>query len=397
MEIVFPSGFRGVGVHCGLKQDATREDLTLIVTDMPVTAAGVYTQNVVVAAPVTLDRQRTPADDVRLVVANSGNANACTGEQGLADARHMARLAAAACDASEEQSLVLSTGIIGELLPMDKIAVGISHAAGELGTTHASVVSAARGLMTTDTTHKIAHRTVPLGEAAVSIVGLAKGAAMIGPNMATMLAVVMTDAKLSPPTAQKMLAQAVDRSFNCIRVEGHTSTNDTVLLLASGCAQKTAMPSTLLEGFEAALNELCIELARAIPADGEGASHLVQVQVQGCATRDNAKRIATAIADSPLVKTAVTGADPNWGRVISAAGYAGIPFDPQSVDLKINGTCLYEQGTPVEFNESAVSQSIRDNRETHILLQLGEGHQEATMWTCDLTEEYIRLNTDYHT
>ncbi|MBM99341.1 MAG: bifunctional ornithine acetyltransferase/N-acetylglutamate synthase [Planctomycetaceae bacterium] len=389
-----PLGFSMSGVHAGIKQDKTREDISLIKSESTCTAAGVYTQNKVVAAPVILDRQRTPAADIRGIVINSGNANACTGEQGEQDAEEMARLAAAEFGANPEQVLVLSTGIIGEPMPMPTIAAGIKTVASQLGTDEAQVVAAARGLMTTDTSHKIAVREIPLTTGEGRVMGFAKGAAMIGPNMATMLGVILTDVALSPDEAQQLLCDAVNDSFNCISVEGHMSTNDTVLLLSSNQHQPTDSERATLHE---AIHDACIELARAIPNDGEGATHLIQVDVSGCRTRNEAHQIARTIADSALVKTAVTGADPNWGRIVSAAGYAKVDFDPSEVCLKLNGTMLYEAGNPVAFDAESVSASIRENRNTHIDFRLQQGDAAVTFWTCDLTTEYVHLNADYHT
>ena len=389
-----PLGFSMSGVHAGIKQDKTREDISLIKAESACTAAGVYTQNKVVAAPVILDRQRTPAADIRGIVINSGNANACTGEQGERDAEEMTRMAAAEFGANPEQVLVLSTGIIGEAMPMSTIAAGIKTVASQLGTEEAQVVAAARGLMTTDTIHKIAVREIPLTNGEGRVMGFAKGAAMIGPNMATMLGVILTDVALSPDEAQQLLCDAVNDSFNCISVEGHMSTNDTVLLLSSNQHQPTDSERATLHE---AIHDACIELAKAIPNDGEGATHLIQVDVSGCRTRDEAHQIARTIADSALVKTAVTGADPNWGRIVSAAGYAKVDFEPSEVCLKLNGTVLYEAGNPVAFDAEAVSASIRENRNTHIDFRLQQGDAAVTFWTCDLTTEYIHLNADYHT
>jgi len=215
--------------------------------------------------------------------------------------------------------------------------------------------------------------------------------------MATMLAVVMTDAALDPNTAQTLLKAAVDRSFNCISVEGHMSTNDTVLLLASGAATKQPLAGGDLAAFQSALSELCIELARQIPDDGEGASHLITIDVRGCKTRDDARRIARTVADSALVKTAVAGGDPNWGRIVSAAGYAGVSFDPAGVDLSVNGFSLYERGGPVAFDARTVSTAIKSSRETNILLTLREGTAAVRFWTSDLNVEYVRFNADYTT
>ena len=397
MSLCVPKGFLLAGVHCRIKSDPRKQDLTLVMSETPATAAGVFTQNVVHGAPVALNRRRTPSDRIRAVVINSGVANACTGERGLEDARQMARLAAAACAAQEDQALVMSTGVIGEYLPMDKIEQGIMSAAVKLGSSESALVSAARGMMTTDTVHKLAGRSLELSGRRIQITGMAKGAAMIGPNMATMLGLILTDAVMDPQAAQDALGEAVDESFNCISVEGHTSTSDSVLLLANGQAGGEPPLGEDLVGFRRALTELCVELARAIPADGEGATHLISIEVSGCNNLRSARQIAKTVANSPLVKTAVAGADPNWGRVVSAAGYAGVDFDPAGVSLSINGFLLYQGGTPVGFDACAVSDSIRSQRDTLIQLRLGEGQADARFWTTDLTAEYVRLNADYHT
>jgi len=397
MSVCVPKGFLLAGVHCRIKGDPRKQDLTLVVSETPATAAGVYTQNLVHGAPVALNRRRTPSNRIRAIVVNSGVANACTGERGLRDAEQMARLAAAACGAEEDQVLVLSTGVIGAFLPMDKIAQGITAAAGKLAADEAALVSAARGMMTTDTVHKLAGRSLEVSGRQIRITGLAKGAAMMGPNMATMLAVILTDAALLPEVAQAALAAAADESFNCISVDGHMSTSDTALLLANGQAGGEPLCGDDLAGFRRGLGEVCVELARAIPADGEGATHLISIEVCGCANRQSARQIAKTVANSPLVKTAIAGADPNWGRIVSAAGYAGVPFDPAGVTLRINGFLLYEGGTPVGFDARAVSESIRSHRDTLVELELREGEAGTRFWTSDLTAEYVRLNADYHT
>ncbi len=397
MSIAIPLGFRLAGIYSGVKRNTSKLDLSLVVSDRPCVAAGVYTQNKVFAAPVALDRARTPADNIRAVVINSGNANACTGDRGMQDAEAMARAAAATCDVPEVQALVLSTGIIGAFLPVDKILPGIDQAAKALATGEEALVNAARGMLTTDTTHKIASRRIRVDGREITIAGMAKGAAMIGPNMATMLGLILTDAPLEMSVAQQMLSEVADESFNCISVDGHMSTNDTVLLLANGAVGGEPLSGAGLKAFREALVTTCSELARAIPADGEGATHLITLEVTGCATAAAARQIARTVANSPLVKTAVAGADPNWGRIVSAAGYAEIEFDPAGVDLHVNDFKLYERGAPVEFDAAVVSASIRGNRDTHIVLSFSEGTASSRFWTTDLTAEYVRLNADYHT
>jgi glutamate N-acetyltransferase / amino-acid N-acetyltransferase len=398
MSLRLPSGFRAAGVYSGVKRSNAKLDLSLIVTDPSAVAAGVYTKNLVCAAPVKLDRERTPSDSIRVVAINSGVANACTGDQGDVDARQMAAWAAEAVGARPEEALVMSTGVIGSMLPMPKIQAGILAAAKQLGDDERSLENAARGIMTTDTVPKLRGREVTIGGIPTRITGMAKGAAMIGPNMATMLSLVMTDACLRKQDAQAALVDAVDESFHCISVDGHMSTNDTVILLANGAAGgSSALAGKALDDFRATLLEVCEDLAQSIPADGEGATHLITVEVHGCRSRQDALKIGKTIADSPLVKTAIAGADPNWGRIVSAAGYAGIQFDPSKVTLYINGLLLYERGAPVDFDPEAVSKSIAADRDTSVVLILEEGKSAARFWTTDLTAEYVRLNADYHT
>ncbi len=397
MTIDVPLGFRLAGVHAGIKKVAGKEDFTLIHCPGGATAAGVYTQNLVYAAPVAFDRQRTPSKDIRVVAVNSGNANACTGERGLSDATQMAELAAAAVGASPSQALVMSTGVIGVYLPMEKIAAGANAAAAALAGDEAAFLSAARGILTTDHGHKVVSRTLALGGKGIRLAGMCKGAGMIGPHMATMLGVLLTDAALTPADAHSALSAATDESFNCISVEGHMSTNDTVLLLASGIAAPHPLTGNDLAQFRAALTEMSIELAKKIPDDGEGASHLICLRVNGCRTREDARRIAQTIANSALVKTAIAGGDPNWGRIVSAAGYSGVKFDPSGVDLVVNGHKLYERGAPVPFDPKFVSQAIKASRDTQVHLTLREGSQNVRFWTSDLTVDYVRFNADYTT
>ena len=392
-----PAGFRLAGVHCGIKQDPDKEDLLLIICDGDAVASGVYTQNVVHSAAVATNRQKTPGAGFRAVVANSGNANTCTGQRGWEDTLEMAKCAAAACGALPEQTLVMSTGVIGAYLPMGCVVSGIAAANERLGDDREALLSAARAMLTTDKFQKIAGRTIDFADSHVQVTGMAKGAGMIAPNMATMLAVILTDAALSPQQAQRVLSDAVEVSFNCISVDGHMSTSDTVLLLASGDMDKRPLSDEDLASLAVAVSEVCVELAKMIPDDGEGASHRIIIDVKGCATRVDAHRIAKTIAESPLVKTGIAGADPNWGRIVSAAGYAGVRFDPNQLSLQINGTPVYQQGVPVEFNAAQLSVSIRDHRDTSLVLTLAEGDARIRFWTSDLTLEYVRFNSEYTT
>jgi len=392
-----PAGFRAAGLHCGVKKDPQIFDLSLIVSDVPAAAAGVFTTNLVHGAPVKVSRARVPRPTARGVILNSGNSNACTGERGIADAEWMTAEVAHLLGCPAADMLVCSTGVIGRFLPKEALAAGFPRVVAALGSTPGHFLNAARGIMTTDTVPKLATREVRLGGRAVRLSGVCKGAAMIAPNMATMLGVILTDAVLTPQAADGLLRHAVDRSFNCISVEGHMSTSDTVLLLANG--QAGVGPTTPAEqaSLQQACDELAADLAQQIIRDAEGADHEIEIEVRGLATRGDAFRIAKSIADSPLVKTAITGADPNWGRIVSAAGYAGVPLAEEHITLWLNGLLLYRAGAPVAFDAGQVSRSIRENRRVKIELELTLGAESVRFWTCDLTAEYVRLNADYTT
>ncbi len=397
-EFYIPRGYRFAGVNCAIKPNSTKLDFSLIVSDRPATAAGVYTQNLNCGAPVIYDRERTPGSGFRVIATDSGVANACTGQLGLDHARRMAKYAGEAVGATAEQTLVMSTGVIGVHLPMDRVAIGAEEAAAVLGNALSDFEKAATAMMTTDTKIKTVSRekTLPNG-VTIRIAGMCKGAAMIGPNMATMLASIITDAMLEPEDAQKLLRGAVGDTFNCISVEGHTSTSDTVLLLANGAADATPLKGEDLAVFGELLLDMCKELAPMIPNDGEGVTHLITIDVFGAPDRESAKKLAQTVANDALVKTAICGADPNWGRIISATGRCGVPYDPSKVSLKVNGFLLYENGTPVEFDKTVVSDSIRNNRDTSFELFFEEGDASIRFWTSDLTAEYVRLNADYTT
>lgn len=389
---MLPSGYRFSGIHSGLRaNEPGRLDLALVVSDRPARAAGVFTQNRVMAAPVHLCRERLPSEDARGVVICSGNANACTGEQGMADARRMTELAAGCIQARPEQMLVCSTGVIGRLLPMEVMDRGIPLAGRELDHDKTAFELAATAILTTDTRIKTFHDRI--GNSHLS--GFAKGAAMIGPNMATMLGFLFTDAAVASQDLQTILRAAVQETFNCISVEGHTSTNDTVLLFANGTGD--CLQGSALDEFAASIHQACEELARAIAEDAEGARHLVTIEVEGCRNDAEAKKIAKTIAESALVKTAIFGADPNWGRFVSAAGYSGVIFEERDLSLKMGPHELYRAGTPLPFDAKVASDYLRNNRnvELHLTFTLGTGR--CRFYTCDLTEEYVRLNADYTT
>jgi glutamate N-acetyltransferase/amino-acid N-acetyltransferase len=388
-------GFRYAGVHSGLRPDPERLDLALVVSDAPAAAAGAFTQNCVRAAPVHACIDRLPTSEARGIVICSGNANACTGQRGLDDAQRMTAVAAEAVGCRPEQMLVCSTGVIGRHLPMDAIEPGIRAAAGELGDDAAHLDRAARAILTTDTRIKVATRSLTLGGSEIVLTGFAKGAAMIGPNMATMLAFVVTDAAVSPDDLARLVPAIAEKTFNCVSVEGHTSTNDTLLFLANG--QGPPLKGGDLDWFADVAEHLCGELAQAIAGDAEGATHLVTIEVSGLRDDFEARLVARAVADSPLVKTAIFGADPNWGRIVSAAGYSGAGFEEENLSLWLGETALYEAGAPAAFDREAVSAYLRGNREVLVRLRFTLGTGSCTFWTCDLTHDYVRLNAEYTT
>lgn len=395
-------GYRFAGIHCGLRPDPERRDLALIVSDAPAAAAGVFTRNRVQAAPVHVCRERLPCAAARGVVICSGNANACTGQRGLDDARRMTEAAAQAIGCQPEQMLVCSTGVIGRHLPMPVIEKGIPLAAGRLGEGAENLDAAAHAILTTDTRIKVATRQVRLGNIEVSLTGFAKGAAMIGPNMATMLAFVFTDAAVAPDDLARLAVRSADETFNCVSVEGHTSTNDTLLFFANALAhppQERARPlaNDQLARFNAAAIDVCADLARAIADDAEGATKLVIIDVEGLRDDQEARQVARTIANSALVKTAIFGADPNWGRIVSAAGYSGVAFEEPHLSLWLGDLLLYHSGTPQAFDAETASAYLKRERTIHLRLRFTLGSGRATFFTCDLTYEYVKLNADYTT
>jgi glutamate N-acetyltransferase/amino-acid N-acetyltransferase len=400
-------GFRYAGLYCGIRPDPQRGDLALIVSDVPAAAAGAFTQNRVRAAPVRVCQERLPSDDMRGVVICSGNANACTGPRGLEDARTMTAVAAQYLGCRPEQMLVCSTGVIGRPLPMPQIENGIRAAAAHLADTPAAFDAVAHAILTTDTRIKTATRQIDLDGVPVRLTGVAKGAAMIGPNMATMLAFVCSDAAVSAADLALIARRAAEQTFNCISVEGHTSTNDTLILMANGLStseyrvlssESQASHSELrTQRFAAAVTEVCGELARAIAADAEGATHLITIEVEGLRDDREAYRVAKTIAESALVKTAIHGADPNWGRIVSAAGYSGVEFDEEHLSLWLGDLLLYHAGVPQPFDAATASAYLKRQHHISMRLRFPLGPGRCTFWTCDLTQEYIRLNAEYTT
>ena len=399
-DVDVPAGFRVGGATAGIKASG-RPDLALFAAadGVTLTRAGVFTRNLVFGAPVKWSRARVPSQSAGGVVINSGNANACTGDDGDRTAEWMATQAAAAtgCD---DAFLVASTGVIGHPLSTDGMATALPGLAASLGDSPADLHAAAEAMRTTDTVAKLAGATAGSATAgSATVAGVAKGAAMINPNMGTMLAVVLTDAALTPDQADRMLRAAVDQTFNRITIDGHTSTSDTVFLLASGLAGPVDN-----DALAPAVTAVCDSLAQAIVRDGEGAGHFVTLTVDGFAAED-ATRIGRAVANDALVKTAITGNDPNWGRIVSACGWSGVVFDPGHLSLHINGVAVFDQGHPVPYDAAALSSSMAavdsqplgqvDLRLTHTPPR--PGAVSARFYTTDLTQEYVRLNSEYTT
>ncbi len=390
-----PSGFRAAGVAAGVK--ARGLDLALLVSESPAAAAGVFTTNRVVAAPVALDRARLAAGRVQAVVVNAGCANACTGEEGLADARRMTQLAAGALGLAEESVLVCSTGVIGRRLPMDRVATGIARAVEALSSK--GDADAARAIMTTDTVPKQAALRVSLGGRTVTLGGMCKGAGMIDPRLATLLAFVTTDAAVAAADLRTALRQAVERSFNRISIDGDQSTNDTVLCLANGAAGNTVLDAAHPDWprFVEALGALCERLARAIVADGEGATKFLTVTVEGAASADDALLAARSVARSLLFKTACHGGDPNWGRVLCAVGYSGAQVDDRHAQILFEDVCVYDRGTVGDAGQLRHLAEILGRPAFEVTVRLHLGTARDSVYTCDLSPEYVHINADYTT
>lgn len=402
-ELTLPELFVASGVAAGIKKTGA-PDLALIVSETPCTAAAIFTQNRFAAAPVTYDRSVLAynAEGIQAVLINSGCANACTGSEGMANARRMAELAEQALGLNPYQCLVMSTGVIGVQLPMPRLADGIPAAVQALSA--AGFDAAAQAIMTTDTRPKTAHAALVLsGGETVHLWGMAKGAGMIHPNMATLLAVVLTDIAITPALLDQALHHAVTRSFNAITVDGDTSTNDTLAVLANGAAGNETLEDPDFAAFQAALATVCASLAQQIVRDGEGATKFVTITVNGAATIDDAQRAAKAIAHSPLVKTALYGGDANWGRILAAVGYSGAAVEPDRAALYFGSASagldplqVVAAGQPLPYDETAATARFAQP-EIEIRVELGLGPGEATVWTCDLSHGYVDINGHYRT
>ncbi len=394
METIMCPGFLAAGVAAGLKKNGNR-DLGLIFCETPATVAGVFTRNLVCAAPVQLDRQRVAAGHCRAVIANSGNANCCTGQQGMRDAVYMAQVTARGLGVDEKQVLVASTGVIGEPLPVGKIESAVPDLIRALAPD--GIAGFAEAIMTTDTEPKVVSRRGQLEGQNFTVTGTAKGAGMIRPDMATMLCFVMTDINASAGELQKMLQASVERSFNRITVDGDTSTNDTVLLMAGGASGITLSSADQKQIFQSVLDDVLMSLAKWLVKDGEGATKLIEIAVTGARSAMDARRIADTVAHSSLVKTAFFGEDANWGRILAAVGRAGVPVDPDKVDIRFGPVLMVENGIGCGKQAEARATEVLRQPEFEITIDLKLGDGRASMWTCDFSVDYVKINADYRT
>lgn len=393
--VAYPQGFTAAGVRAGIKKSGNL-DVAVIYTEKEAAVAGVFTQNAVAAAPVYVSKDTVKHGIAHAVVANAGCANACTGEQGDKDARQMAAITANALGCKAEEVLVASTGVIGVTLPMDKMEKGIKQAVAELSGEGSQ--NAGNAIITTDTYSKACATEVEIGGKKVRFGAIAKGSGMIQPNMATMLCFITTDAAISQPLLQEALSDIVEVSFNMISVDGDMSTNDMVTVMANGAAGNVEITEKNgdYEKFHAVLLDICQGMAQRIAADGEGATKFLTINVKGTASFADAKIIGMSVAKSPLVKTAFFGQDPNWGRVICAVGYAGVPMDPQKTVVKFGGVPVYAHGVGAEHDEEELRKVMAEH-DIVIDIDMGSGDGEATVWTCDFSYEYVKINGEYHT
>lgn len=392
-NIVSPKGFTAAGVHCGLKHK--KKDLAILVSEVPASVAGVFTTNAVQAAPLKVTKEVVyETKKMQAVIVNSGNANACTGKQGLLDAYEMQLLAAQKLGIASSLVGVASTGVIGEIMKMEPVKKGV-----ELLNPDSKLESGidfSQAILTTDTVMKNTTYATIIDGKEVIVSGTAKGSGMIEPNMATMLGFITTDANIESEELQKALSSVTDCTFNSITVDGDTSTNDTVIVMANGLAGNDPLSPAHpdWENFYTALRLVSEDLAKSIARDGEGATKLIEVEVDGAVSDQEARKIAKTVVGSPLVKTAVFGCDANWGRIIAAVGYSGAVIDPDKITIKIGGATMVENGEPIQFSEEALIEILKQHEvKIFVSLEVGKGHGFA--WGCDLTYDYVQINASY--
>jgi glutamate N-acetyltransferase/amino-acid N-acetyltransferase len=391
--ITYARGFKAGGLYCGIRKK--KKDLAIIYSETPASVAAVFTQNKTIAAPVVISKKTfASSETTQAIVVNSGNANACTGEQGMIDAQKMVNATASSLSLPIDQILVASTGVIGQFLPIENIESGISALATEL--TDNGSNDAAEAIMTTDTFLKSFELLIAIGDGEIRIGGIAKGSGMIEPNMATMLAFLTTDAKIEKALLQKAFFSVVSQTFNRISVDGDMSTNDMAVLLANGASNTPALEegTTEYDLFYEGLLKVTTELAKMIARDGEGATKLIEIEVAGATTEAEALKVARSVANSNLVKTAIHGEDPNWGRILAAIGYSGIDLDPAFVELWLNKYPILQQQYQIVIDEIPVQHSLT-SKDIQLSINLNRGSAETRFWTCDLTKEYISINANY--
>ncbi|OHB56192.1 MAG: bifunctional ornithine acetyltransferase/N-acetylglutamate synthase [Planctomycetes bacterium GWF2_50_10] len=395
--ITAPKGFLASGIVCGLKRSG-KKDLGLLVCPTGAVAAGVFTTNKIYSAAVAVCKKNIRSAIIDGVVVNSGNANACTGLQGIKDANAMCQALADQIETSPKKILVASTGIIGHILPVKKVITGVARSIKCLASNHDAGLDFATAIMTTDTRPKQAFKQIKFGKTLVSIAGAVKGAGMIGPNMATTLCFITTDAAITKPLLARALSQAVGSSLNRLTVDGHQSTNDTALVLASGLAgnKKIAATGKDFSTFALALKDLCTDLAKQMALDAEGATRMFTVRVTGAASKEDAAKASRAVADYPLFKCAVHGSDPNWGRIICAVGSSQVKLKSEKVSCKLDNIVVFKNGRPTDFNPKKASK-VMSQKEFTITIDLGVGKYSDFCYGCDLSREYIAINADYHT
>ncbi len=393
--VTYAKGFKAAGVKAGIKKSGNL-DVAVIYTEKEAAIAGTFTQNKVAAAPVYVSKETVATGTAHAIVANAGCANACTGQQGLDDAHKMAQITADALGIKADDVIVGSTGVIGVTLPMDKMEAGIKDAVANLSEDGSS--NAGNAIITTDTHSKAVTSTFTIAGKEVHMGAIAKGSGMIRPNMATMLCYITTDVAIDQKLLQKALSACVEKSFNMISVDGDMSTNDTVVVLANGAAgnEKITYEDDDYHVFFENLMDLCVEIAKEIAADGEGASKFLTINVKGAKSFADAKLVGMTVANSPLVKTAFFGEDPNWGRVICAVGYSGADMVPESTVVKFGGITIFANGTGAKFDEKALAKVMKAT-DIVIDIELNMGDFDATVWTCDLSYEYVKINGEYHT
>jgi len=402
---MFPKGFFAKGIAAGIKKKKDKLDLALFYSSAPCAAAGMFTSCVVKAAPVLVSMKhiKSNSNGIRAVIANAGCANACTGKKGIKDAEFSAETLSGLLGIKKDSVLVASTGVIGNFLPMGKILKGLEKLHLDVLNGKSSEVSAAEAIMTTDTVKKISSASFMYGGKKITVWGCTKGAGMIHPSLtasgkphATMLSFILTDASIERPALESSLSEAVENSFNCVSVDGDTSTNDTVVLLANGMAgnKKIQKGSEGYSKFSEASAKVCLDLAKMMARDGEGATKLVEVVVKNAKTKADAKKIASTIATSPLFKTAIFGNDANWGRVLAAAGRAGVNFNPDKTSVLIGKVLVENNGMAVDFSESLAKKTLQ-KKEVKVTLDLNAGSAQSRYYTCDLTFDYIKINASY--